>query len=90
MPRQRGELFPWATVLLIHTQERNKSRPLSRETETRVELRQGPRSHHEHPAPLGVVQRGFHHEQLHRLRGVAGQELDQRLSEWTASLQDTG
>lgn len=41
---------------------------------------------HEHPAPLGVVKRGLHHEQLHRLGRVAGQELDERLSEGTASL----
>lgn len=44
-------------------------------------------SDHEHAAPLRVVQSGFHHEQLHRLGWVAGQELDQRLSEWAASLE---
>ena len=43
-------------------------------------------SNHEHAAPLGVVQRSLHHEQFHCLRWVTCQELDQRLSEWTASL----
>jgi hypothetical protein len=43
-------------------------------------------AYHEHPAPLGVVECRLHHEQLHCLRGVTGQELDQGLSEWTSSL----
>lgn len=77
------------SVANTHTGEKQKQATEQGDRNS-VELRQGPGSHHEHPAPLGVVQRGFHHEQLHRLRGVAGQELDQRLSEWTASLQDTG
>lgn len=47
-------------------------------------------SDHEHAAPLGIVQRGLHHEQLHRLRWVTRQELDQRLPERTASLTHEG
>lgn len=42
---------------------------------------------HEHSAPLGVVECSLHHEQLNCLRWVACQKLDQRLSEWTASLE---
>lgn len=49
-----------------------------------------PASDHEHAAPLGIVQRGLHHEQLHCLRRVTGQELDQRLPEWTAGLAQEG
>lgn len=43
-------------------------------------------SDHEHATPLRIVQSSFHHEQLHCLRRVACQELDQRLPEWTSSL----
>ena len=49
-----------------------------------------PVSDHEHAAPLGVVERSLHHEQLHRLRWVTRQELDQRLPERTASLEPEG
>lgn len=44
-------------------------------------------SDHEHAAPLRVIERGLHHEELHRLRWVTSQELDQRLPERTASLK---
>lgn len=46
-------------------------------------------SDHEHAAPLGIVERGLHHEQLHRLRRVTSQKLDQRLPEGTAGLRTT-
>lgn len=47
-------------------------------------------SDHEHAAPLGVIQRSLHHEQLHCLRWVTRKELDQGLPEWTASLVQEG
>lgn len=46
------------------------------------------RTYHKHSAPLGIIQCSFHHEQLHRLWRVPCQELDQRLSEGTASLKN--
>lgn len=45
-----------------------------------------PVSDHKHAAPLRIIQRSFHHEQLHRLGRVPRQELNQRLPEWTSSL----
>lgn len=45
-----------------------------------------PASDHKHAAPLRVIQSSFHHEQLHCLRRVPCQELDQRLPERTSSL----
>ena len=56
----------------------------------RWQVRSAPSPYHEHPAPLRVVQRGLHHEQLHRLRGVPGQEPDQGLSEGAAGLETQG
>lgn len=45
-----------------------------------------PMSDHEHAAPLRVIKRSLHHEQLHCLRRVTCQKLDQRLPEWTSGL----
>lgn len=47
-------------------------------------------SHHEHAAPLWVIECGLHHEQLYGLGRVTRQELDQGLPERTASLGGGG
>lgn len=49
-----------------------------------------PESDHEHATPLGVVKRSLHHEQLHCLRWVTCQELNQRFPERAAGLVQEG